>query len=603
MAEPPADDRDPPTGDAPDAPGGAGAPRPSRPDAAASGAGEAGAPGAPPPDATARRLRAALEHATGEPVAVRETHISTVLLTRDRAYKVKKAVRMGFVDQSTPEQRRALCEQEVRLNQPLAAGVVLGVRAIVPRGEDVALADADVPGAIDWAVEMRRFAEDDTLAARLGRGAVREADLAAVARRIAAFHRAAEPVRVADAPGRVRARSERNLAELRPLLDGVAPAETADAAMRFVEAFVTAHGATLQARADAGLVVDAHGDLRAEHVVLEDGRVAIVDRLEFDRELRVIDVADDLGFLAMDLEALGARWAADALVRAYRAAAGDGGAAHGADDRAGPGTPPRGGATRAAADVAPDRLVAFFGVHRAHVRAKVALLRAAQLDGADAERAVDAGRALLALADRLAWRARGPLLLLVTGPPASGKSTLARALAAASGLPVVSSDAERKRALGLAPAERAPAAAYTAEQRAAVYRRLAERAVEALAAAGGAIVDATFGDARLQEAFFSALAADVPVTVVECAVPPDVLARRARERTPENAHGSDADADVARHLAESFTPVSVPGVNRLTVHADGPPDRLAQRVAFSLDLQGCSAAGEGVSEGVRRSPQ
>lgn len=511
-------------------------------------------PAAGPP--LEERLRRALQHVTEPPVEVRETHISWVFLTPDRAYKLRKPVRHAFVDQSTPLQRRVLAEAEAHLNDDLAPGVVLGVRAVIEVNASVVLAPADTPGAVDWVVEMRRFDEDETMAARLARGALTEADVRAVGARLAAFHGAAERLGVHAPAARAQAQIDRNLEELMAVAgDRVTSAELL-AAERFGAAFVAGHRAELEARAAGGHVVDGHGDLRAEHVVIEPDGVIVVDRLEFDRELRTVDAADDLAFLVMDLHAHDGADAARALVAAYRDAGGD------------PGT---------------DALIAFYAWYRALVRAKVRLLRAAETVGEAHDAAVEHARELLDLAARLAWTARGPLLLLVTGGPGTGKSTLARALSCASGLPVLSSDAERKRALGLRADERAPDAAYDDTARAEVYRRLGELAGAQLQT--GAIVDATFGAVDLQQAFLDGLpaGADAALRVVRCSLEPSLLRARLAERRPDTAHGSDAGPAVAERLGAELAPFPVAARWRLVVETDAAQEEMVGRVAAWLD--------------------
>lgn len=512
---------------------------------------------AAPAEPMEARLRRALQHVNDPPVELRETHLSWVFLTRDRAYKLRKPVRHPFVDQRTAAQRRRLSEEEARINEPLAPGLVVGLRAVLPLNTSFVLAPPDTPGAIDWVVEMRRFDERGTLAARLAHGDVADSDLRALAERLAAFHAAAPSVAVASPVARVQATMDRNAEELLPLLEGVAPASDLLALERFATAFVVGHRGEIAARAAAGHIVDGHGDLRAEHVVFEADGVMVVDRLEFDPALRTLDTADDLAFLVMDLLSLGAPEAADTLVRAYREAGGD------------PGS---------------DALIAFHAAYRSMVRAKVDLLRARELDGAARHDVVERARAHLTLAARLAWRGRGPLVLLVSGPPGSGKSTLAAALAAASGLPVLSSDRERKRALGIAAEATAPAEAYDDEARAAVYRDLGEGAAELLAR-GGAIVDATFASAAHQEAFLAALSDEArkAVRVLRCSADAAVVAERVAARTPERAAGSDAGPDVAAQLAAEMTPFPVASALRLIVETDAPPAEMVSRVAAWLD--------------------
>ncbi|MGN6188786.1 MAG: AAA family ATPase, partial [Conexibacter sp.] len=422
---------------------------------------------------------------TAPPAELRESHTSRVLLHGDRAYKVKKSVCFPFLDQSTRERRHALCRAEVALNRELAPDVYLGVRALVPAEGSLRLADEDDPAAIDYAVEMRRFDEQATLAALACAGALRDDQLDAAAERVAAFHAAARRTAPATDPAGALAvalaRIDRNTEELLALLGDAHVRARVAAQLRCASAFATARADELAARAAAGRVRELHGDLRAEHV-LPGPPVRIVDRLEFDAELRTIDVGDEVAFLAMDLTALGAPAAARRFVAAYRAAGGD------------PGD---------------DALIAWHMLHRAQVRAKVALLGApsAAAPPAPTVRASAAvAAALLELADRCAWRLRLAPVLAVCGPAASGKSTLAAELARRTGRPVLAADVVRKRLAGLAPTDRAREGDYAPGVNRRTYAELGRLAAEA-AARDGAIVDATFRHRTDRDAFHAALVA------------------------------------------------------------------------------------------------
>ena len=491
-------------------------------------------------------------------VELRETHMSWVLLTPDRAYKLKKPVRFGFLDLREPDARRRACEEEVRVNQALAAGVVLGVRPVVRDGDGAALGDGGEP--VDWVVEMRRFDEDRTMAALVRRHSLRREDVAVAARRIAAFHATAAPARPDGWAAAVARTWNANLGELESDAGRkVGPARIA-AARRFIAAFANRRGADLDRRARQGSVVDGHGDLRAEHVLLEGGAVTIVDRLEFDADLRRVDVADDLAFLVMDLHALGAGWAADELVDAYREAGGDPGDAG---------------------------LIAAFAAYRAQVRAKVGLLRADQLPAPQCEQARASALELMTLAERFAWRARGTLVLVVAGPPASGKSTVAAELAEAGDLPVLSSDLVRRELLGLAPGERAPQSAYAPTERRRIYAALGERAAGALRF-GSVVVDATFGEPELRDAFLQGLQGGTrqQLRVIVCDAPLQVRVERARRRAAAGGAASDAGPDVVRAVGDDIAELPVAPEHRVVVPTTGPPGDAARRVAAWLDDDG-----------------
>ena len=491
-----------------------------------------------------------------EAVDVRETHISWVFLAGDRAYKLKKPVVLAFVDYGTAARRRQMCDAEVQLNRRLAPDVYLGVRGVALDSGRARLTEVDDPDAVDHVVEMRRFDELTTLAAVLERGELRSEQVRAVGATLASFHAGACTARgpwAAGATVALQRRVERNLHELLDLLDDGGEIGRVHALRRFAHACVVGRSEVFDDRARRGLVRDGHGDLRAEHVLIGPP-VQVVDCVEFDPALRTLDVADDLAFLVCDLTARGAQAAAGELLSSYRAAGGDPGA---------------------------DWLVSFYAAYRALVRAKVALVRAAQLPAGAAEHGDARARAreLIAVAERFTWRARCPLALVVCGLPASGKSVLASEISRQSGLPHLSSDVTRKRLAGLDPRARAPRWLYGADANTRTYRELGRRVRSALGAGGGAIVDATFRHLADRRTFAAELEPDAPVLFVECWAPDEVLAARAQERDREPDRISDADAEFVRRARADWEPLSEV---RAAAHIVLRSDRLAREMVTDL---------------------
>jgi uncharacterized protein len=488
-------------------------------------------------------------------VEMRETHISWVFLAGCRVYKVKKPVSFRFVDYATVERRRAACGAEVRLGCRFAPAVYAGVVALVPRGPDgLAVAHEADPAAVEYAVEMCRYDERRTLAARLAAGQVTDRQAAAVGGAIARWHAAAPVSRLGGADGwRLSAVTDETLATL--AASGVLEPRRLAGLERFCGAALDGLRPELAGRAYAGRAVrDGHGDLRAEHVLMGP-HIEAVDGLEFDPALRIADVAYDLAFLVMDVSRRDDRLAR-AVLRGYVAAGGD------------PGS---------------DRLLAFFCALRALVRAKVDVLRADQLPGEEAAERRARADDLLALAERFAWDARLPSIVCVGGLAASGKSTLANALANASGRAVIGSDRLRKARAGLIATDRAPAVTYADRESREVYAELGRR-VAAARRDGGVIVDATFRRSEDVAAFSAALGDTEAPGWLVCRAPADVLLARAERRTTLPGTTSDADAAVvAAQLAHAPEALPLPAPALVELDTTLPPRELLNVLAGELD--------------------
>lgn len=489
-----------------------------------------------------------------EPVEVHETHASWVFLVGDRAFKLKKPLDLGFLDYSTPARRRTACVEEVRVNRELAQDIYVGVRAIVRADTRLTMTSEGASNAVDYVVEMRRFREADTLAGLIAAEGLSAAHIEAVARRLAAFHRGAPVVAGGGAQEvlRVWLLNVRELAEA-----GRAPASSLDLNAGFAEAFVSVHGEEIERRRRAGLVRDGHGDLRCEHVLAVPS-VRVVDRIEFDPTLRHTDIACDLAFLTMDLEAQGQRWAAEELVSAYR---------------------------QEGMDAGTETLLAFYAAHHALVRAKVTLIAAAEHAGERREELLEQARSMSALAERLCWRARGPLALVICGPAATGKSSLAAELSRRSGLTVVSSDATRKAAAGLRATERATPEHYSHHFTHHTYELLAARARELLDGGSGVIVDASCRSRVERSTLLGRLRrSGLPRLVVRCDVPLEVALERAARRMHDPDRISDADPQIVAQQYRSFQPLEeLPPGSVIELDTTHPLDTQVDELTRALD--------------------
>jgi uncharacterized protein len=467
-------------------------------------------------------------------VELRQTHVSYVFLAGAYVYKIKKPVRFAFLDASTLARRHQLCLDEVRLNRRLAPDVYLGVVPILRSGGELVLGAesagaAEAGGAVEWAVRMRRLDEAAMLDRMVAQGAVSVAQIRAIAARLADFHRAAgaDQAWKYGSAASVWRLVRGNLGELAlDSTDTIAPAEL-DEAERFVHSIVELRWSLLNRRALGARVCEGHGDLRCEHVSLAGDTIRIIDCVEFSEGLRYVDVASDVGFLAMDLDRLGARGLSDEWVGAYREAAGD-------------------------ADL--PLLIPFYKIHRALVRAKVEGLTSRDAAIAPDQRAAAAASARRYVALALGFaRESWPAVMVVCGLSGSGKSTVARRLADRLGFEWLRSDEIRKRLAGVASDERLSdgyaTGAYSREFTQKTYAALLSEAAARLHDGAGAIIDATFAaPAYRAEALALASRAHLPVLFVECRASHVEIVRRLTHR----ARRADeiSDAGVATYLRQ-----------------------------------------------------
>jgi uncharacterized protein len=481
---------------------------------------------------------AAYPHACG-PIRLVETHISWVFLTGDYAYKLKKPVRFPFVDFSTLARREHFCREELRCNRRFAPDLYLDVVAITRRGESpVAVAGAGA--VVEWAVRMRQFPAAAELDRLLAAGRLEPAMLRGFGSDLAALHEALPRLEAAptELDARVLAPVRDNFTALVGMAWLAPRAALLEGARNGVDSQFERLGQRLPARLRDGWMRECHGDLHLSNLVLLDGVVTAFDCLEFEPDLRWIDVQSDVAFLFMDLLVRGRSDLAYTFVDGYLDASGD---------YAGAG------------------LLAFYASYRALVRAKVAGLRREQLDLAAAAGAAEAEEDCVRhITWAAGWLARPPgRLILMCGLSGSGKSWLASRLTGALPALRLRSDVARKRLAGLALAQPAGAAAdqglYAPERVADVYAALQDWAGTLLANGDHVIVDATFLQAARRDEFAAmARALGSRALVLYCAAPEAVLRARldARAARAGTAAGdaSDADQQILDRQLEGFQP-------------------------------------------------
>ncbi|MDQ3059568.1 MAG: AAA family ATPase [Pseudomonadota bacterium] len=486
-----------------------------------------------------------------------ETHLSWVLLAGNDAWKIKKPVRLPFVDYAALQTRRHFCEEELRLNRRLAPSLYLDVAPITGTPEAPVLDGAGA--AVEYAVQMRRFPQEALFSRQIETATLADADVDRLAALLANFHAhtpqavpaglagatvptgstsptsptgptgstgstastgPASPANVASGFASPEHRHAAALAALEGARPVASPAEQAQL-QTWLDTEAAALAPLWAQRQQGGLVRECHGDLHLDNIISLDPGVAAFDGIEFDPALRWIDVLDDIAFAVMDFDARGRRDLAFRLLNQWLDHTGD----------------------HAALPA-----LRFSVVYRALVRAQVAQLRGAGQDAV----------ARCYLETALAWtQPLQPRLFITHGLPGSGKTFASQRVLEREGAIRLRSDVERKRLFGLAMLENSGAKGmdlYTRDATARTYAQLFQTARLALQAGYPVILDAAFLHSAERHAAL-ALAGELGVAffIVDCKAPPQVLRERLLARQGD---ASEANAAVLETLSGTTEPLT-----------------------------------------------
>lgn len=394
-----------------------------------------------------------------------ETHAACVVLAGDKAFKIKKRVKLPFLDFTTLDERRRALARELELNRDQAPDIYVGLATVGRRPDGTLAWDEGDP--VEAVLVMNRFEQDHLLAHVAEQGPLPPETGKALADMAARYHRAAPLVLGLSGAGLMRDTVwdlAASLLDVTPAVQQPLAEEFRDRSFNETERLAR----LLDARARSGHVRRCHGDLHLGNIVMLNGRIVPFDALEFDERLATIDVLYDLAFLLMDLDVRGDRITASAVLNAYVGAEPTGGEIEGLTT------------------------LPLFLATRAAVRALVALASALQRPRGEGAGDVARAAAYLAAANRYLTPAE-PTLIAVGGLSGTGKSTLAARLAPLLAPPpgalVLRTDVERKRMFGTPESERLSPDHYSEEVSDRVYAALYEKAEHTLAAGHSVVFD------------------------------------------------------------------------------------------------------------------
>lgn len=477
-------------------------------------------------------------HSTGLPFDLPvereiQTHANLVLLTTDRAYKLKKPVKFPFLDYSTLALRREMILNELHLNRRFAPDTYLGVEEVSERNGKLHVSElrddlpaSPAPDVIDYCVVMQRIPEDAWLPILMREGRLGENDIISLMQRLVTTYQsepANDEVKANGLPENLRHNTVANIAECQPYVPECLSRESWQRLDALLRGWFEANHEVFQTRVRQDRIRDAHGDLKPGNIAFVEGAPVITDCIEFNPLFRRIDTLCEVAFLATGLESLGAFDISAHVLDAYREIAGD--------------------------DY-PENLRRYYQAHLACVMAKVTGLQLNEPDVPQAQK--DRARALaahyFALAD---FHAREPHVVVVMGIMGCGKSTVANAIGRHFGWRVVNSDIERKRIAGVARDARLPASAYTDDSAAVVYDAL----YAAVGDDSGVVLDAQFPTPEFRAGVVEAAKAKGGhVVFVHCDAPDALVAERMRQRELDPSRVSDATADLLKSARERFQP-------------------------------------------------
>ncbi|MCH8072378.1 MAG: AAA family ATPase [Proteobacteria bacterium] len=473
---------------------------------------------------------AAFKHAVSS-VELIETHISWVILTDEFVYKIKKPIVLAFLDFRDLERRKFYCEEEIRLNQPWAPDIYLDVVPITLDDGQPRFIGGGTP--IEYAVRMRRFDQTSRLDVQLERGQLSVTDMKELGRNIAERHTAA-PIVDASQRGRVVRLTKEFIWDNFSALDGAIDEADLNSLREWTERELQGLESFLGQRFDEGYVRDCHGDLHLANLVrLPDG-ITTFDCIEFNSDLRHIDVACDIAFLVMDLVEKRRHDLAAYFLNRYLESTGDYGSM---------------------------KLLSLYFVYRCLVRAKVAVILSKERETNDAiEADLAEAHRYCAMAKRQA-AIRTSYLVIMSGLSGSGKTRVSGQLMAAMPAIRIRSDLERKRMFGLEETDDSASdlesGIYTSKASRLVYQRLYEFARMILEAGHSVILDAAFLKFADREMAIS-VATDfgLPCILLQVTAPTEVLRERIRQRSIRRNDASEAGLEVLEHQLATAEPLT-----------------------------------------------
>ncbi|TVP61005.1 MAG: adenylyl-sulfate kinase [Nodularia sp. (in: Bacteria)] len=475
-------------------------------------------------------------HAVTEPIQLIQTHISYVLLTGDYAYKLKKPVNFGFLDFSTLEKRKHFCQEELRLNQRGAAELYLEVLPVTMVEEQYHLGGAGK--AVEYALKMRQFPQELLFTTLFEQGKLNETHLAKLGQVVAEYHAKSatnDYIRSFGEVPQVRAAIDENYQQTEKYIGGPQTQKQFQETKQYTDNFFLERPELFASRVENNYIRECHGDLHLRNIALWHDKITLFDCIEFNEPFRFVDVMYDVAFTVMDLEARHSPDLANAFLNTYVEQTGDWEGL---------------------------QVLPLYLSRQAYVRAKVTsfLLDDPSVPATAKAEATQTAAEYYQQACEYTKPKAGKLILM-SGVSGSGKSTTAKYLARQLQAIQIRSDAVRKHLGGISLRERGGDDLYTPEMTQKTYARLLDLGIMLAKQGFNVILDAKYDKQQLrQEAIAQADKHQLPLQIIYCTAPLEVVQERLAKRTGDIA---DATVDLLTsqlQQAEAFTVAEKPYV-------------------------------------------
>ncbi|MBX6423869.1 bifunctional aminoglycoside phosphotransferase/ATP-binding protein [Thermosulfurimonas sp. F29] len=496
-------------------------------------------------------------------VELRQTHISWVFLAGDLVYKIKKPVNFGFLDFTTLEKREHFCRREVELNRRLCPEIYLGLAPLVRTPEGLRFEEEGE--VVEWAVKMRRLPEEGMMGRLITQRRLEEAHLELLVQKLVPFFREAATgpeVNRYGTPEIVRFNVEENFEQTREFVGKALNRLRYEHIVSWSRRFMEENRGLFEERIRQGFVRDGHGDLYSANVCYDDLRaVYVFDCIEFNERFRCGDVAQDLAFMAMDLDFHGLNDLSRFFIDRY---------------------------VELSSDRGLYEILDFYKCYRAYVRGKIGCFTWAdhRVPEMEREKSLMKARRYFDLAYRYAGGK--PFLIVIFGLSGTGKSTLARVLSTELLAVHYNSDVVRKELAGLSPTEHRfepyERGLYAPEMTERTYAELLRRAEAELLAGRDVILDATYRSRKYREGVLKfAKKLDIPVLFVLCETPDTIIKQRLNMRARKEGEPSDGRWEIYLHQKKHFeAPEEIPIGSLIRLETTEPPERLAEKIVIKI---------------------